>query len=121
MIELGFPLGAGTDATVVSSINPWTSLWWLVSGQAPTAVRAAPPSTALTRAQALALYTRGSAWFSARGARARQPRGRARSPTSPCSRTTTSRVAEDAIPALRSELTLVGGRVVHAGGAVRRR
>jgi hypothetical protein len=32
MIEMGFPIGAGTDATVVSSINPWLSLWWMVSG-----------------------------------------------------------------------------------------
>ena len=32
MLELGIPVGAGTDATRVASYNPWLSLYWLVSG-----------------------------------------------------------------------------------------
>ncbi len=32
MLELGVPVGAGTDATRVSSYNPWLSLYWLVTG-----------------------------------------------------------------------------------------
>lgn len=31
MLEHGLPVGAGTDATRVSSYNPWYSLYWLVS------------------------------------------------------------------------------------------
>jgi hypothetical protein len=113
MIELGFPLGAGTDATVVSSINPWTSLWWLVSGRTLGGPRRAAEHR-LSRAQALVLYTRGSAWFSSEeDERGRLHRG-AHADLVVLSEDYFG-VAEDAIPSLRSELTLVGGRVVHAG------
>src|SRR5438093_240384 len=33
MLQLGVPVGAGTDATRVSSYNPWLSLYWLVTGK----------------------------------------------------------------------------------------
>ena len=33
MIESGVPLAAGTDATRVSSYNPWLCIHWLVSGK----------------------------------------------------------------------------------------
>src|SRR5580658_5704189 len=33
MLELGVPVGAGTDATRVASFNPFVSLYWLVSGK----------------------------------------------------------------------------------------
>ena len=33
MLEMGIPVGAGTDATRVASYNPWVSLYWLVSGR----------------------------------------------------------------------------------------
>ena len=113
MLELGFPLGAGTDATVVSSINPWVSLWWLVSGNTFGGPRRAPEHR-LERARALELYTRGSAWFSGeegfRGALA---------PGQLADLAVLNGdyfgIDEDSIPELSSELTIVGGRIVHAG------
>ena len=33
MLEMGIPVGAGTDATRVASYNPWVSLYWLVAGK----------------------------------------------------------------------------------------
>ncbi|HWV11513.1 MAG TPA: amidohydrolase, partial [Pseudomonas sp.] len=33
MLAEGVPVGAGTDATRVASYNPWTALYWLVSGK----------------------------------------------------------------------------------------
>jgi predicted amidohydrolase YtcJ len=33
MLEMGIPVGAGTDGTRVSSYNPWPSIYWLVSGK----------------------------------------------------------------------------------------
>src|SRR5437660_422723 len=33
MLELGIPVGAGTDATRVASYNPWVSLYWMVAGK----------------------------------------------------------------------------------------
>jgi predicted amidohydrolase YtcJ len=112
MIEMGFPIGAGTDATVVSSINPWLSLWWMVSGHTFGGPRRAAEHR-LTREVALDLYTRGSAWFSSE----EHLRGRLE-PGQWADLAVLDGdyfgVEEDAIPQLRSDLTLVGGRVVHA-------
>lgn len=33
MLDLGIPVGAGTDATRVASYNPWVSLYWLITGK----------------------------------------------------------------------------------------
>ena len=33
MLEMGIPVGAGTDATRVASYNPWVSLYWMVTGK----------------------------------------------------------------------------------------
>ncbi len=33
MLDMGIPVGAGTDGTRVSSYDPWPSLYWLVSGK----------------------------------------------------------------------------------------
>ena len=114
MLDLGIPLGGGTDATAVTSYNPWLSLWWMVTGKS---VDGSPPRSAhqrLTRAEALHVYTAGSAWFSfdegKRGSLA---------PGMLADLAVLSddyfAVPDDAIPAIESELTLVGGLVVHRG------
>src|SRR5438445_13267356 len=33
MLEVGIPVGAGTDGTRVASYNPWPYLYWLVAGK----------------------------------------------------------------------------------------
>ncbi|VVN98639.1 N-substituted formamide deformylase [Pseudomonas fluorescens] len=62
MLAEGIPVGAGTDATRVSSYNPWTSLYWLVSGRTVGGLELYPQG--LSRDTALELFTHGSAWFS---------------------------------------------------------
>lgn len=64
MLEMGIPVGAGTDATRVASYNPWVSLYWLVSGKSVGGTSLYPESNRLDRMEALRLYTVGSAWFS---------------------------------------------------------
>ena len=64
MLEKGIPVGAGTDATRVSSYNPWVSLYWLVSGRTVGGLQLYDEKNRLDRATALRLYTGGSAWFS---------------------------------------------------------
>jgi len=64
MIQLGIPLGAGTDGTRVSSYNPWTALYWMVSGKTVGGTQHLAKHNRLSRAEALRLYTLGSAWFS---------------------------------------------------------
>ncbi|MES2466292.1 MAG: amidohydrolase [Verrucomicrobiota bacterium] len=64
MLEMGVPVGAGTDATRVANYNPWNSLYWLVSGRTVGGLELYPEKNRLTRTEALRLYTQGSAWFS---------------------------------------------------------
>jgi predicted amidohydrolase YtcJ len=115
MLALGLPLGAGTDATRVTPFNPWLSLWWLVSGRSLSGPRRAAEHR-LTRGRALELYTRGSAWFSfeegSRGVLA--PGWLADLAVLSADYFT---VPEDEIPHIGSELTVLGGRVVHASPA----
>ena len=64
MLDAGIPVGAGTDATRVSSHNPWLSLYWMVTGKTVGGTQLASPENRLSREEALRLYTVGSAWFS---------------------------------------------------------
>ncbi len=64
MMDMGLPVGAGTDGTRVASYNPWPALYWLVSGKTVGDFQLAEPSNQLSREEALHLYTKGSAWVS---------------------------------------------------------
>ncbi|HSI64432.1 MAG TPA: amidohydrolase, partial [Candidatus Saccharimonadia bacterium] len=64
MLEMGLPVGAGTDATRVASYNPWVSLYWLTTGRTVGGVSMYPEKNCLSREEALRLYTQGSSWFS---------------------------------------------------------
>jgi len=67
MLQIGIPVGAGTDATRVASYNPWLSLYWLVSGKTIGGTALYPEANRLSREEALKLYTQGSSWFSGEG------------------------------------------------------
>lgn len=64
MLEMGIPLGAGTDATRVASYNPWVSLYWLVAGRTVGGTALYGDENRLDRLEALKLYTLGSAKLS---------------------------------------------------------
>jgi len=64
MLELGIPVGAGTDATRVASYNPWVSLYWMVTGRTVGGLAMYPDKNRLDREEALRRYTEGSSWFS---------------------------------------------------------
>lgn len=61
MLDLGIPIGAGTDATRVASYNPWVSLYWLVTGKTVGGTALYGDENKLERLEALQLYTLGSA------------------------------------------------------------
>ncbi|KAF2517124.1 amidohydrolase [Flavobacterium foetidum] len=63
MLEMEVPVGAGSDATRVSSYNPWVSMYWMTAGKTVGGLQLYN-ETRLNRQTALELYTRGSAWFS---------------------------------------------------------
>src|SRR5205085_451484 len=64
MLQMGIPVGAGTDATRVASYNPWMSLYWLVAGKTVGGTALYTDGNRLDRLEALRRYTIGSAWFS---------------------------------------------------------
>lgn len=64
MLELGVPVGAGTDATRVASYNPWVCLYWLSTGKTLGGMPLYDEKNILDRQKALELWTKGSAWFS---------------------------------------------------------
>lgn len=64
ILEAGIPVGMGTDATRVSSYNPWLCLYWLVTGKTLGGKLLYDENNILSREKALELYTKGSAWFS---------------------------------------------------------
>ena len=64
MLELGVPVGGGTDATRVASYNPWVSLYWMVTGKTIGGLGLYDDSNILEREEALRLWTQGSAYKS---------------------------------------------------------
>src|SRR5712664_583800 len=64
MLEMGVPVGAGTDATRVASYNPFVSLSWLVTGRTLGGLQLYPAANQLDRDAALRLWTEANSWFS---------------------------------------------------------
>lgn len=117
LLAAGIPVAAGTDATRASSYSPWLSLWWLTGGTSLDGVRRRDCAHLATRAQALGWYTAGSAWLSFEEADRGHLRPGARADLAVLSEDYFT-IPADRIPAIRSELTVVGGRAVHSSGTV---
>lgn len=64
MLDLGVPVGLGTDGTRVSSYNPWPSIYWAVTGKSAGGLPMWQAKDVLSRHEALRLMTQGSAWMS---------------------------------------------------------
>jgi len=112
MLEAGVPVGAGTDATRVSSYNPWVSLYWLTSGKTLGGLRLYPERNRLDRVEALRLWTKGSAWFSGEATLKGAIAPGEYADLAVLSADYLS-VPEEQIKDIVSVLTLVGGKPVH--------
>ena len=112
MLEMGIPVGAGTDATRVASYNPFVSLYWLVSGRTVGGLELYPENNRLSRLEALQLYTQGSAWFSNENGK---KGGVAPGQLADLAVLSADylEIPEEEIRALESVLTLVGGKPVY--------
>ncbi|KMT52209.1 amidohydrolase [Pseudomonas fildesensis] len=113
MLAEGVPVGAGTDATRVSSYNPWTSLYWMVSGRTVGGLEL--HAEGLPRLTALELFTHGSAWFSSEQGKKGQIKVGQLADVAALSADFFS-VDEEAIKWIESVLTVVGGKVVYGAG-----
>lgn len=116
MLDMGILIGAGTDATRVSSYNPWVSLWWLVTGRTLGGATLYGESNRMSREEALRLFTSGSAWFS----REEHKKGSIE-PAQFADLAVLSEdyftVPDERIKSIESVLTVVNGKVVFAAGS----
>lgn len=114
MLELGLPVGAGTDATVVTPYHPFTTLWWMVSGK-DWAGRVVRPNERLSRQDALRVHTLGSAWFSFDEKRKGSIEPGKLGDLAVLSEDYLT-VPEDRIRDISAVMTIVGGRIVYNAG-----
>lgn len=115
MLDMGIPVGAGTDATRVASYNPWTALYWLVSGRTVGGMRLYDDGNQLPRDVALELWTAGSAWLSGEEGKKGRIKAGQLADLAVLSGDYFS-VPEEDIKALESLMTVVGGNIVYAAG-----
>jgi predicted amidohydrolase YtcJ len=115
IIASGARVSAGTDATRVSSHNPWVALAWLVTGKTVGGLQLYPQSNCLDRETALRMWTENVTWFSnEEGKKGQIKRGQFADLMMPdrdyflC--------GPDEIAGTTSDLTIVGGKVVYAAG-----
>ena len=115
MLQMGIPVGAGTDATRVASYNPWVALYWLTTGRTIGGTQLYGESNRLDRMEALRLWTIGSAWFSTE-----EEKKGALAPGQLADLAVLSAdffsVSDEQIRNIESVMTIVGGKVVYAAG-----
>lgn len=115
MLRTGLPVGGGTDATRVASYDPWVSMHWLTTGKTVGGMTLYGEENLLTREEAVAIWTTGSAWFSGE-----QDVKGTLSPGMYADLAVLSddlmTVADDQIRSITSVMTVVGGEIVFADG-----
>jgi hypothetical protein len=62
LLESGIRMGAGTDSGVVGALNPWLSIYYMVTGK-DAGGEVIIPGQQIGRKDALRLYTAANAWF----------------------------------------------------------
>jgi predicted amidohydrolase YtcJ len=114
-LRMGLTIGGGTDAHRVMSYNPFVSLQWMLDGKSVAGLPTRGGDETPTRLEALRIYTQGSAWFahdeSRRGSLAVGKLADLAILTKDY-----LGVPIEEIGSIRSLLTMVGGRIVHAAG-----
>ncbi|MHA7778038.1 amidohydrolase [Roseibium sp. M-1] len=116
MLEMGVPIGAGSDATRVSSYDPWVGLYWLTTGKTLGGMPLYGEENVLSREDALRLWTHGSAWFSGEA----NVKGTLASGMYADLAVLSSDylvVQPEELRRINAVLTMVGGRVVYGEGA----
>ena len=118
IVDSGVPAGAGTDATNVAPINPWLSIYYMVTGRNSAGIEINQGQT-ISRLEALRLYTLGSAWVSREENKLGSIEVGKLADLAVLSDDFLS-VPDEALRDIRSVLTVVGGRVVYSDGTLDR-
>ena len=115
LIDSGVPLGAGTDAFRSANYSPMLCLWWLITGKTVAGSPIRDSKQNVTRAEALRMYTMGSAWFTFAEKRKGSIEVGKLADLAVLNADYLT-IAEDQIRSIESVLTMVGGRVMYAVG-----
>lgn len=115
MMASGVPLAAGTDATRVSSYNPWLAIHWAVSGKGRGGDVIWLAENRLSREDALHHWTVAGAWFSREAGKKGQIKTGQFADIAVLDRDYFA-IPEDDIINIEADLTMTGGKVVHAKG-----
>ncbi|MEU1183835.1 amidohydrolase [Streptomyces sp. NPDC005820] len=113
MLERGLTVGAGTDATRVSTYNPWVALHWLITGRTVGDLVLRPPHNRVDRRTALSMFTEAGAALTGEEGVKGVLRPGFLGDLAVLSEDYFT-VPEQDIAHIESLLTVVGGRIVHA-------
>jgi len=116
--KVGVAVGAGTDAHRVASYNPFTALQWFLDGKTVGGAAIRGPEETPTRAEALRLYTIGSAWFSHDDTKRGSIEAGKLADLAVLSKDYMT-IPVDQIGGLESVLTMVGGKITYAAAPFR--
>lgn len=115
MLDMGVPVGAGTDATRVASYNPWVCMYWLTTGKTLGGMALYDDENLLDRTEALRLWTEGSAWFSSEEGRKGGIRPGQHADLVALSSDYFS-IPDEELKNLEADMTLVAGKIVYGKG-----
>ncbi|HEY8521321.1 MAG TPA: amidohydrolase family protein [Gammaproteobacteria bacterium] len=114
LLESGMRMGAGTDSGVVGALNPWLSIYFMVTGK-DAGGEVILPGEQIGRKDALRLYTAANAWFNFE-----EDELGSIEPGKLADLVVLDRpyltIDDEEIKRIRPLLTMVGGRVVHGRG-----
>lgn len=111
LVDSGIKMGAGTDGALLGPMNPWLSIYYMVSGK-NAAGELVNEGQTLTRLEALRLYTIENAWFSFDEAQLGSLELGKQADLAVLN-SDFLKTPEENIRDLKSVLTLVGGKVVY--------
>jgi predicted amidohydrolase YtcJ len=114
IVDSGIHAGVGTDSTNVSALDPWLSLFYMVTGRNVTG-QMTNDGQQISRLEALRLYTEGAAWFSFDDHQVGSFVEGKYADLAVLSQDYLT-VPDQMIRKIESLLTLVGGKIVHASG-----
>jgi predicted amidohydrolase YtcJ len=114
IVDSGIAAGVGTDSTNVSALDPWLTLFYMMTGR-NLAGELTNDGQQISRLEALRLYTLGAAWFCFdEGDVGSFEEGKLADLA--VLSDDFMNCSEEDLRRIESVLTLVGGRVVHSAG-----
>jgi predicted amidohydrolase YtcJ/mono/diheme cytochrome c family protein len=113
LLESGIRMGAGTDSGVVGPLNPWLSIYYMVTGK-DAGGEIIIPGEQIGRMDALRLYTAANAWYTHEEDMLGSIEAGKLADLVVLDRPYLE-IGDEEIKRIRPVLTMIGGRIVHAG------